>query len=329
MAGSQVKLNEIIEGREFDVSIRFKNGLHMFHTLIECKNYGSPVSVEKIDAFATKSRDAGASKALMFSKNGFQSGAKTVAKRHRIDLYSLKESVEIPKSVRSGNEQDVLNFTEIGLILEDETVFLPDAHGRLEYCMKHSNLKDGDNETNLHDFVDSYWDHLEEPKLDQIKEKSFRVPEGTTIAVKGFLETSLLKRVVVRYQLVEGIGVNIPMDAHLMEKLHLQYFLVNEISGEEESIAAIDVHLGFDKEVFAGNFYANSNIGNNYFIESIENGIMKVYLVESYSRGHLFQAVMTAETKYQDQYVLITDSLEIERLKKLYDKMKKHETSRQ
>jgi len=75
MAGANISLNEKIRGREFDVAIRFKKGLHNYLTLIECKHYGNPIPVEKAEAFITKSSDAGANKSIMFSSSGFQSGA--------------------------------------------------------------------------------------------------------------------------------------------------------------------------------------------------------------------------------------------------------------
>ena len=51
-----VTWNDEINGRQFDVSIRFKQGLHEYLTVIECKDYADRVSVDKIDAFVTKIR---------------------------------------------------------------------------------------------------------------------------------------------------------------------------------------------------------------------------------------------------------------------------------
>ena len=63
-AGTSVAWNERIDGRQFDVVMRHKNGLHDYLTVIECKDLNRRVSVADVDAFATKSRDAGANKAV-------------------------------------------------------------------------------------------------------------------------------------------------------------------------------------------------------------------------------------------------------------------------
>ena len=77
--GAAVTWNDEINGRQFDVTVRFKFGLHNYLTVIECKDYSSKVSVEKVDAFVTKARDVNANKAVLISSQGFQSGCFPVA----------------------------------------------------------------------------------------------------------------------------------------------------------------------------------------------------------------------------------------------------------
>src|SRR2546429_35788 len=88
--GATVSWNETINGRQFDVTVRFKQGLYEYLTVVECKDYASPVPAEKVDALVTKYRDIGADKAIMIASSGFQSGAIDVARKHGIQLFSLK-----------------------------------------------------------------------------------------------------------------------------------------------------------------------------------------------------------------------------------------------
>ena len=44
-AGAEVRWNETIAGRQFDVTIRFRKGLYEYLTVVECKNRAKPVSV--------------------------------------------------------------------------------------------------------------------------------------------------------------------------------------------------------------------------------------------------------------------------------------------
>jgi hypothetical protein len=88
--GATVKWDETIKGRQFDVTVRFKHGLYEYLSVVECKDYATPVPAEKVDALVTKFRDVGADKAIMVAASGFQAGAIDVAKRHGIQLFSLK-----------------------------------------------------------------------------------------------------------------------------------------------------------------------------------------------------------------------------------------------
>src|SRR5260370_21554018 len=95
MKGAVVTWNDKINGRQFDVTVRFKNGPYNYLTVIECKNHATAVTVEKVDSLVTKATDIGADKAVMFSSCGFQSGAKDVAREHGVPLFSLSQTTEI------------------------------------------------------------------------------------------------------------------------------------------------------------------------------------------------------------------------------------------
>src|SRR5439155_116880 len=46
--GATVRWNETIKGRQFDVTVRFKNGLYEYLTVVECKDYATTVPAEKV-----------------------------------------------------------------------------------------------------------------------------------------------------------------------------------------------------------------------------------------------------------------------------------------
>jgi len=54
--GAKVVWNDKINGKQFDVTVRFQHGLRDYLTVIECKDYKKPVSVDKVEAFVTKSK---------------------------------------------------------------------------------------------------------------------------------------------------------------------------------------------------------------------------------------------------------------------------------
>jgi hypothetical protein len=77
--GAEVKFNDYIVGksgrkRQVDVSIRFKHKYYDYLAVIECKDYGIKVPIEKAEAFCTKVKDVGANKGIMVSAKGSSTG---------------------------------------------------------------------------------------------------------------------------------------------------------------------------------------------------------------------------------------------------------------
>ncbi len=60
--------------RQFDIYWEYELGGLTYKTVIECKDYASKVSVEKIDALIGKTRDIPDLKAVFATKKGYQSG---------------------------------------------------------------------------------------------------------------------------------------------------------------------------------------------------------------------------------------------------------------
>ena len=108
--GAIVTWNEKIDGRQFDVTIRFKTGFYDYLTFIECKDCGTLVSVDKVEAFATKAKRYNANKSIMVSARGFQSGAIKAAKELNIQLFSLKQ---IDKQSYEWLMDDLLLFNQL------------------------------------------------------------------------------------------------------------------------------------------------------------------------------------------------------------------------
>ncbi|ECA7838350.1 restriction endonuclease, partial [Salmonella enterica subsp. enterica serovar Derby] len=77
--------------REFDIYWEFEIGGHTYRSVIECKDYSSPVSIEKIDAFIGKTNDIPGLKLIYATRTGYQSGAKIKAEQHNIQLLVIRD----------------------------------------------------------------------------------------------------------------------------------------------------------------------------------------------------------------------------------------------
>ncbi|EKM6459540.1 restriction endonuclease [Cronobacter dublinensis] len=95
----KVEVNKKIEDRngilrQFDVYWEFKLGGYVYKTVIECKDYASAVTIDKIDAFIGKTQDIPGLRLIYATKTGYQSGAQKKAKQHKIDLLIIREGID-------------------------------------------------------------------------------------------------------------------------------------------------------------------------------------------------------------------------------------------
>ena len=88
--------------REFDLYWEYELAGITYKTVIECKDYNSRISIEKIDALIGKIRDIPDLKAVFATKKGYQSGAKSKAKHNRIDLLIVREQNDSDWQDRDG-----------------------------------------------------------------------------------------------------------------------------------------------------------------------------------------------------------------------------------
>jgi hypothetical protein len=87
----KIKDNDGIK-REFDVLIKTIVNGYDIYIAIECKDYGTKVSIDRIDGFKTKCDSVKEiSKRIFVSKNGFQKGAEIKAKTYGIELLTAEE----------------------------------------------------------------------------------------------------------------------------------------------------------------------------------------------------------------------------------------------
>lgn len=208
--GAAVTWNDEIAGRQFDVTVRFKFGLHSYMTVIECKDYSSRVSVDKVEAFVTKARDVNANKAVLISSKGFQSGCFPVAERHGIQLLILSETTDtsIPELIERFTPG--LNIYDVGFRTSQsgDLIEFEDWGGRLAYLMNHSNLVSPEGERTPNQFV--YEWQMTQPPINLDKETRVELPlppgsrlcepHGQAVPVAAMLFTCSLVELAVAKQ---------------------------------------------------------------------------------------------------------------------------------
>jgi hypothetical protein len=91
-----VKRDVVIAGKstshQIDVAFEFTVGGVKYRTIVQCKDWSTPVKQEQVLAFHDVLCDIpGQPRGIMVARSGFQEGARRVATHHGIKLYELRE----------------------------------------------------------------------------------------------------------------------------------------------------------------------------------------------------------------------------------------------
>jgi hypothetical protein len=322
-AGAQVKWGDSINGRQFDVTIKFRKGLYDHLTVVECKDTERPVPVEKIDAFVTKASDVHANVAVIASTAGFQSGAIETAKRHNINLIQITPSTDIDVAAFGaewGDPTDALHIKEVSLeYVEGERKRLPTEANVLTYYMIHTILQSGIARMSLDSVVSRGLCEVTDTYTDFV----IPVSNGTQVIAPddGEIPLKPLAAIHVRAAIVKAKTLHGPnkIDPSLIMP---DVNVVNIQTGEKVAFRQGDLALGIDNVFEPGQFYESPGLGFYHYCETVRDGIATVHLVESFQHGQLLQATVTMEAKYENRYIPVTDEQILKRLKRRLDRMK-------
>lgn len=94
---TNVERNVILAGKsgaqhQIDVTFTFLAGAVPYRTIVQCKDWGSPVKQAQVLEFKQVLDEIpGQPRGIIVSRSGFQAGAQTLARHHGIVLYELRE----------------------------------------------------------------------------------------------------------------------------------------------------------------------------------------------------------------------------------------------
>lgn len=323
-AGADVKWNETINGRQFDVTIRFRKGLYDHLTVVECKNFEKPVPVEKIEAFVTKSRDVNANVAVLASTSGFQSGAREVALRHNITLLQVTSSEDVDPVIfgaKWGDPIDALQIEEVTLeFVGGEMKALPSRGNVLTYYANHTTLERAGAATTLNLLIEAWL----QPRKWNVANGEHIIPilDGTVVTgpQDGVIPLKQLASIRIQTLITKTRtlhGPNMFDPSFMLPDVRVQ----NVNTGEIKTFKYRDLALGIDTAFLPGKFYEAPELGYYYFCERVRDGIAEVWMVESFQHGQLVQVKFTTEAKDGKLYIPVTDKSTIDRLQRRLDRL--------
>lgn len=319
--GAIVTWDDVIDGRQFDVTVRFKYGLHTYLTVIECKEYQSKVSVEKVDALVTKSRSVNASKAILVSTRGFQSGCFAVAEDNGIDLLVVTETSTATEADLVARIAPALSIFDVVFVRSAGGVGIEfeDWGGRLAYLMSSSRLKSTRWAESPNDMVDAWQARGPDVKPGEVNLFELPLPAGTVLEMP-YEESAAVSAMRFKCSLIHVAEPKGPVfDNHIRRGLSSRVELHDGKGRLVHTAQLNDIPLGFDMVVTPGCFYELPSLCNRYYCEKIEAGLVTWVLVESYQHGALAQCKLEQKLEFSRHYVPVDDEVVKQRLQRMLD----------
>lgn len=318
-----VRWDEKINGRQYDVTIRFKIGLYDYLTLIECKDYTTAVPVKEVEAFVTKSKGAKANKSIIVTSSGFQSGCIKVAQDNNIELLVLKEEIESPQKGLSDRIVQALNIYDVCLTKSNgEEHWLPkEPGGRIEFLMKNITLISG-NETHSLEGIFNRWQHDNQENI-SYQPRDFLMSFKAKTECKLPLDEGKFDVVRLKFKcrfMKAQVAKEDSLNVHVQKKLESIYCLMEPDGRVRTQLPLYEVKLGFDTVLQEGCFYEDPQSGFFYYCEAINDDKVDILLIESYQHGKLIAARMKIDVKYSNQYIEVKDRETLKRLNYLLRK---------
>jgi hypothetical protein len=325
--GGKVTWNDKINGREFDVTIRFNYAFYQYLTVIECKDYKGKIPVEKIEAFITKANDINASKAVVVSSHGYQKGCDKVAERHGVELLILSKEYKETEETITAVLIPVLNIYDVRFIRSDnrKEIALPKSMGgKLLYLMEKIKLELPREVISPRDILRRW--QLSKPRDLSDKARKIKIvfPPNTLAIIPQEMERVPIHSMEFVCKIIKARRITEPALDPYLEMQKLSSYVLRTSTGEVKHTAKPDqVELGFDKEIKEGCFYVDPELNFFYYCEKIEGDLISWLLIESYQHGKLIQVRFTQLKEDAINYVEVKDKNEIDRLRVMLNKFMK------
>lgn len=165
--------------REFDIYWEYELAGITYKTVIECKDYASKVSIEKIDALLGKIRDIPDLKPIFATKTGYQSGAKAKALGNKVELLIVREQNDSDWELDDGTPLiKHVNINMHLISLARITSFSPRIDGKWVKENTDINIEDGNFQLEMRN-DQTFIEDVEKSEKYSLKELEERLGKGT------------------------------------------------------------------------------------------------------------------------------------------------------
>ncbi|MBX3562625.1 MAG: restriction endonuclease [Sphingomonas sp.] len=330
-ADADVCWNEVINGRQFDVVIRFQLGTLRYLVLIEVKNRTRRASASDVEAFVTKARDQNANKAVFVTAAGFQEGAMDVARRHGVDMFTVTfDATEVdlstagsfafqinpdatgtaPLEFEVGEPLLVTIIENVRLLFTDGSSFeLPSEASQMTYYAEKTILSDGRTLGQLMMSVPGW-----SPALDETRQEEIRVDPPLRIEPPDqyYFPSGMLGRLnlTIAGRMSRPLSGNVRIET---SSFRCPVVYTNVLTGEASRYTLDKLPLNTGP-VTPGNFYFQVHPLRYFYCDSRIGSLIRWHLVESFQSGQLIRSTYTQQSIYGAFYIPVRDKEILKRL---------------
>jgi hypothetical protein len=263
----------------------------------------------------------------MASTSGFQSGAEGVARRHNVTLIHISESANVDPSIFGARFEGVTPICHIQRIefeyCDGEKKRLPEEADVLTYYVQQIRIQSGSEQQSLEEVIQPHTSHFLKCGTGGYQDHVISCMSGARVVGPDDGEVPLksLARVHIRAGLTEAQILNGPrmFEPNLLTR---DVTVRNIVTGEEKTFNPYDLKLGFNTTFAEGKFYQQPPNTMYFYCDEIKGNVARLYLVESFQLGGLFQAEIEVETQHANFYIPVSDEAIIRRLRRRLERLK-------
>ena len=323
-ASAVVSWNESINGRQFDVVVRFDLGTLHYLVLIEVKNRTRRATASDVEAFVTKARDQNANKSVFVTIAGFQQGALAVARRHGVDLFTIafdKKEIGLSQQttrviltnglvIRSNSAKIQLSEPQFVRVIEGaklryrsgQVFEMPIEQSQMRYYAAKTKMADG---RSLMQLIENLVTTI--PELGKVMHQEISLPLSLHIVPPDeyFFPSGMLRKIDLTIAGREGRTFS--GDVFIEPtSFHSPVIYTNVLTQEVTRYPLDQLPLNI-QDIVVGRFYFQIHPLRYFHCANIANQLITWNLIESFQGETLIRATYTQQAQYGRYYIPVAD----------------------
>src|SRR6266545_819542 len=321
-SGSVVSWREKIGNNRFEIALRKRRGSVNCLIVIDCVDSEKPLNAKTVENFFSKAQNATAQMAILVALAGFQEEARKLATGRGVRLLDQEMLDNLQVDKLSSYFELILSIHTFRFQTANQNheIELPEEPGILSMCMQEIRIEGGGISTSPESLLNQYKDEISKRATATPQKAQFHFTAGTVMIepslktrtpVSGF---SVVYHWICASEMKTTEGIN--DDPYLVKSVAKA-----ELARRNQNADVNLIRSGFDTVLEAGKYYFNPRLQFSYYCEKASKKQVTMVLIESIQKGHLIQARFRASTNTAKYYVEVVEPEELERLRRMYDRL--------